>query len=89
MTYPAARSERSDCSRWLIRVMLTLACLAPATVWTLAVAAETKAIEIVVPFPPGGSVNPVARLLQLGMKDHLNATIVVVSQPGAGGASNP
>ena len=40
--------------------MLTLGCLAPATVWTLAVAAETKPIEMVVPFPPGGSVNPVA-----------------------------
>jgi len=72
------------CAR-LLRVMLTLGCLAPATVSTLAVAAEIKAIEIVVPFPPGGSVNPVARLLQLGMKDHLDATIVVVNQPGAGG----
>ena len=84
-TYPAAHSENRYCSRWLLRVMLTLGCLAPATVSTLAVAAEAKAIEIVVPFPPGGSVNPVARLLQLGMKDHLDATIVVVNQPGAGG----
>lgn len=59
------------------------------TAWCLALAAPAQAqdrpIEIVVPFPPGGSVDPIARALQAGMKDTLGTAPVVVNQAGAGG----
>jgi tripartite-type tricarboxylate transporter receptor subunit TctC len=44
-----------------------------------------KPIQIVVPFPPGGSVDPIARAIQTGMQEKLGGTIVVINQPGAGG----
>jgi tripartite-type tricarboxylate transporter receptor subunit TctC len=65
--------------------VLTLACAAASVAWAQAVATEGKPIEIIVPFPPGGSVDPVARVLQVGMKDPMGAPLVVVNQPGAGG----
>ena len=44
-----------------------------------------KTIGILVGFPPGGSLDTVARLLDEKMKDELKAPIVVENKPGAGG----
>ena len=43
-------------------------------------------IKIIVPFPPGGSVDPIARMAQPGMQQKLGATIVVENRPGSSGA---
>ncbi len=43
-------------------------------------------IKIVVPFPPGGSVDPIARMAQPGLQQKLNATIVVENRPGSSGS---
>lgn len=44
-----------------------------------------KTIRVLVGFPPGGSIDTVARLLADRMKDELKANIIVENKPGAGG----
>jgi tripartite-type tricarboxylate transporter receptor subunit TctC len=44
-------------------------------------------IKVIVPFPPGGSVDPIARMAQAGMQRKLNATIVIENRPGASGSA--
>jgi tripartite-type tricarboxylate transporter receptor subunit TctC len=44
-------------------------------------------IRIIVPFPPGGSVDAVARLAQAGLGQRLGATIVVENRTGASGST--
>src|SRR5579871_5180811 len=43
-------------------------------------------IKIIVPFPPGGSVDPIARMAQPGIQKALNATLVIENRPGSSGA---
>jgi tripartite-type tricarboxylate transporter receptor subunit TctC len=43
-------------------------------------------IKIIVPFPPGGTVDPLARLSQPGLQQRLNATLVIENKPGASGS---
>ncbi len=42
-------------------------------------------IELIIPFPPGGSVDPIARAIQAGMQSALSTSVIVLNQPGAGG----
>jgi tripartite-type tricarboxylate transporter receptor subunit TctC len=42
--------------------------------------------RIIVPFPPGGTVDPIARLVQPGLQQRLGATIIVENKPGASGS---
>ena len=43
-------------------------------------------IRIIVPFPPGGSVDAIARLAQAGLGQRLGATIIVENRAGASGS---
>jgi tripartite-type tricarboxylate transporter receptor subunit TctC len=43
-------------------------------------------IKVIVPFPPGGSVDPIARMAQAGMQQKLSASIVIENRPGSSGA---
>lgn len=45
-----------------------------------------RQITLVVPFPPGGSVDALSRLIQEGLQERLNATVIVENRPGANGA---
>src|SRR2546423_14511827 len=69
----AARAER-----WV-------ACaLEPLTVG--AQAWPTKPVKFVVPFPPGGSVDPLARILGARLADSLGQQFIVENKTGAGGS---
>jgi tripartite-type tricarboxylate transporter receptor subunit TctC len=45
----------------------------------------TKPVRFIVPYPPGGPLDTVARLLAEKMKDGLGQAIIVDNKPGAGG----
>ncbi|AOZ07452.1 tripartite tricarboxylate transporter substrate binding protein [Cupriavidus malaysiensis] len=48
-------------------------------------AGNGRPITLVLPFPPGGSVDIVARQLQPGLKNALGQVVVIDNKPGAGG----
>lgn len=66
----------------LRRTLLCLAMVAPAFG---ALAQTDKTVRILVGFPPGGSLDTVARLLAEKMRDELKINFVVDNKPGAGG----
>ena len=53
---------------------------APAATW-----AQDRTVRIIVGFPPGGSVDVVARLLADKMRVSLQQSVIVDNKPGAGG----
>lgn len=69
---------------WLVATLATL-------VWVtgLAVAQEpypSRPVQIVVPFPPGGVADVVARAIAPSLERHLKQPIVIVNKSGAAGA---
>ena len=42
-------------------------------------------IKLVVPFPPGGSTDPIARLIQAKLTDTVGWNVVVDNKPGGSG----
>src|SRR5690242_11172235 len=66
---------------WLFRV-LVLACVAlsaQAQEW------PTKVVKFVSPYPPGGSVDPLARILAAKLTDSLKQQFIVENRTGASG----
>jgi tripartite-type tricarboxylate transporter receptor subunit TctC len=53
---------------------------------SLPAAAQPAAIRIIAPFPPGGSVDTIARLLVPGLQARLSQPVVVENRGGAAGA---
>src|SRR5262250_3893829 len=60
--------------------------------WLLALAAQATAqtypervVRIVNPFPPGGSVDVMARLLAQKLSENMNQQVIVENRAGAGG----
>jgi tripartite-type tricarboxylate transporter receptor subunit TctC len=43
-------------------------------------------IRIIAPFPPGGSVDAIARLAQAGLQQRLGASVIVENRPGGSGS---
>ncbi len=58
-----------------------------ATAQTAAAAFPTKTIRFVVPYPPGGPTDLMARMLQPELQTRLGVTVVVDNKSGAGGNS--
>src|SRR5437899_3955489 len=59
---------------------------APAILAMTPAAAQAGKITLVVPFPPGGSTDAMARLLQSNLQTRLNRIVVVENKSGAAGA---
>ena len=48
--------------------------------------AQAGPIKLIVPVPPGGTLDPIARLVQQGLQEKLGVTVVVENRPGASGS---
>jgi len=66
---------------WLFRVLFlfAIACSAAAQEW------PTKPVKFVSPYPPGGSVDPLARLFAAKLSDSLKQQFIVENRTGASG----
>lgn len=69
--------------RALVLGLVALMVAAPSIVG--AQAFPTRSIELVVPYPPGGSSDALARAVAPSLEKELGQTVVVVNKPGAGG----
>ncbi len=48
--------------------------------------AQANVIRIIVPFLPGGTVDPIARMVQPGLQQKLGTTVIIENKPGASGS---
>lgn len=72
------------------RVFSLCACLfaglfVSASAWSQLQPFPSRALRVVVPYPPGGAVDAVARLLGQRLQDSLGQTVIVDNRPGASG----
>ncbi len=73
----------------MIRFAVRAAAAAVLSLFALAVSAQswpTKPVHFIVPFPPGGSVDPLARVLGARLQDSLGQQFIVENKPGASGS---
>lgn len=61
----------------------TLTCALALGTWAAAQANDTAPISLVVPFPPGGSTDIAARIIQPVLAENLGRTVIVDNKPGA------
>ena len=61
------------------------AALVSAPQWTFAQNWPARPIRLVVPFPPGGLIDNMARLIQAKLAQDLGQPVVIDNKPGAGG----
>ena len=68
------------------RSLVLGAMAAPFAQSALAQTGAGNITRIVVPFPPGGTVDPIARMVQPGLQQRLGTTIIIENKPGASGS---
>jgi tripartite-type tricarboxylate transporter receptor subunit TctC len=72
--------KRIDFRRLLVACAALIVLPAAAQDW------PTKPVKFVVPFPPGGSVDPLARLVGAKLTESLKQQFIVENKPGASGS---
>ncbi len=76
--------DMTTCSRWLIKRMAAAAAVLAATT-AFAADFPVKPVRIITPFPPGGSVDLVARLLAADLGKAWGQQVIVDNRSGASG----
>ncbi len=69
----------------LLAVLVGVAAIVPMGAAQAQDAYPRKPIRLVVPFPPGGGTDMIARTVAQRLADHNKWTVVVDNRPGAGG----
>jgi len=72
--------KRIDFRRLLVACAALIVLPAAAQDW------PTKPVKFIVPFPPGGSVDPLARLVGAKLTESLKQQFIVENKPGASGS---
>lgn len=67
------------------RLLLVIACLIPMNAVAQADGFPARPTRLIVPWPPGGSVDPFARLLSQKLPEFMGQQVVVDYRPGASG----
>src|SRR5437660_4867406 len=73
----------------MIRFAVRAAAAAALSLFALAVSAQswpTRPVHFIVPFPPGGSVDRLARVLGARLQESLGQQFIVENKPGASGS---
>lgn len=73
------RSNARPAAALALALLLALPATAPAQAW------PSKPIRVVVPFPPGGGIDTVARIVVPKMSESLGQPMVIDNRSGAGG----
>jgi tripartite-type tricarboxylate transporter receptor subunit TctC len=69
----------------LRKTMLGVAALALGVLCCTGVQAQDRSIKLIVPFPPGGGTDVLARVLSRRLEADLGETVIIENKPGAGG----
>ena len=68
-----------------IRALAALACIVAAVCGASAADYPNRVITLVVPYPPGGGVDAMARVVAAKLSDAFKQQVIVDNKPGAGG----
>jgi tripartite-type tricarboxylate transporter receptor subunit TctC len=63
-----------------------LAAIAVVPCFALAQPYPAKPVRVIVPFPPGGTTDLIARIVQPKFQEHLGQTVLIENRSGAGGS---
>ena len=76
---PTRQLERRQLLKTSAAALLAAPCFAIAQSW------PSRSVRLVVPFPPGGLVDTMARLISTRLAQELGQPVVIDNKPGAGG----
>src|SRR6187402_2518974 len=77
---------RTHCRGFAAAAIAAFAALAAGYAWGQAVQWPTKPVRFIVPFPPGGTVDPLARLLGTRLTAALGQQFVIDNRTGGSGS---
>src|SRR5262249_38717604 len=81
------RTRRETSMKFLLKMLATAtALLCCAATPSLAQSWPQKTVRFIVPFPPGGGTDVVARMVAKNLQDKLGQTVIVENRGGANGA---
>jgi tripartite-type tricarboxylate transporter receptor subunit TctC len=76
----------SQMKRWLIALFAIVAVLSVIPAVASAQTFPGKTVRIIVPYPPGGSIDLTARVIAKNLQDSVGQSVIVENKPGANAA---